>query len=381
MEDKKAWQFGYDIDVLKAIESDFAPYNKYCLSPFSKMKKNNVAEYLHNKSLGYIAAPIPTWLKIDIVKVRSKIVAYHDTLIGYKEKGDIVFSFVMGDKEKLHQAMNAYMHMNCWLFVWAEDEGMNRFAKDNSFRYLFGKITTFGEIYSIYFRDAVGNALIEERREFPEINPAERVNIKKLCNVSSGVIKDIGEKLKKIGPEFANHYSNYNIKKSWSAISLRGYDIDPSFIIKPEEMNDKWWEEYDEHDFFLQNTPLWNEFPDVQFILNQMFSGEIHRARFMKLAPGGGELDRHTDLVDPHCGNTVGRLARIHYPIITNDKVVFQSWNYDGRLHEVNMKEGECWLLDTRKPHRVVNGGTTERIHLVVDTVVDESLYRRIVGE
>jgi Aspartyl/Asparaginyl beta-hydroxylase len=31
------------------------------------------------------------------------------------------------------------------------------------------------------------------------------------------------------------------------------------------------------------------------------------------------------------------------------------------------MMVGECWYLDTRKRHRAINGGATERTHLVVD--------------
>jgi hypothetical protein len=31
------------------------------------------------------------------------------------------------------------------------------------------------------------------------------------------------------------------------------------------------------------------------------------------------------------------------------------------------MEYGTIWYLDTRKPHRAVNGGDDERIHLVID--------------
>ena len=29
----------------------------------------------------------------------------------------------------------------------------------------------------------------------------------------------------------------------------------------------------------------------------------------------------------------------------------------------------EAWLLDTRKPHRAVNNGEEDRVHLVIDIV------------
>ena len=33
----------------------------------------------------------------------------------------------------------------------------------------------------------------------------------------------------------------------------------------------------------------------------------------------------------------------------------------------VNMKEGECWYLNIRLPHRAINGGKNRRVHLVAD--------------
>jgi quercetin dioxygenase-like cupin family protein len=36
------------------------------------------------------------------------------------------------------------------------------------------------------------------------------------------------------------------------------------------------------------------------------------------------------------------------------------------------MAAGECWYVNVNEPHRVANAGSTPRIHLVVDRVVDE---------
>ena len=38
----------------------------------------------------------------------------------------------------------------------------------------------------------------------------------------------------------------------------------------------------------------------------------------MNLAPGGGELERHTDQVDPDAGVNDAKLMRFHFPIVTN---------------------------------------------------------------
>ena len=100
----------------------------------------------------------------------------------------------------------------------------------------------------------------------------------------------------------------------------------------------------------------------------------------MSLTPGGGELSRHTDQVDPDSGGSIGKLARLHFPIVTNDKVEFVVWEPNGNRKVVNMKVGECWFLDTRKPHMVVNNGTEKRIHLVIDVVTNEKLREYILS-
>ena len=89
----------------------------------------------------------------------------------------------------------------------------------------------------------------------------------------------------------------------------------------------------------------------------------------MKLKSGDGELDRHTDLVAPHSGVGDGKLMRIHFAIITNEKVLFESWDLTGHKQCVNMGITEAWLLDTRNPHRAVNNGDEDRVHLVIDIV------------
>ena len=141
-------------------------------------------------------------------------------------------------------------------------------------------------------------------------------------------------------------------------------------------MNKKWKAENPGSlNWQIEDTSLRGLFPEVEVLLNQL-PGEKHRIRFMKLKPKGGELRRHTDLVDPDQGLADGKLARIHFPIVTNDKVEFQNWDWNGKGNPINMKVGEAWYLDVRKPHRAVNGGKSQRIHMVVDVESNEKLRK-----
>jgi hypothetical protein len=38
------------------------------------------------------------------------------------------------------------------------------------------------------------------------------------------------------------------------------------------------------------------------------------------------------------------------------------------------MKEGECWYHNFNLPHRVANRGTADRVHLVLDCVLNDWL-------
>jgi hypothetical protein len=141
-------------------------------------------------------------------------------------------------------------------------------------------------------------------------------------------------------------------------------------------MNKKWKaENQGSLNWQIEDTPLRAQFPEVEVLLDQL-PGEKHRIRFMSLKPKDGELRRHTDLVDSDQGIADGKLARIHFPIVTNDKVEFQNWDWNGKGDPINMKVGEAWYLDVRKPHRAVNSGDTQRIHMVVDVESSEELRK-----
>ena len=88
------------------------------------------------------------------------------------------------------------------------------------FNYVGSKITTFAEIYSIYFRDS-DNSL--ETRSHTVIDGAEAVNIKK-CTFDSIETSFIVKELENITMEYTNHYSNYNKKVLGQQYLYEGID-------------------------------------------------------------------------------------------------------------------------------------------------------------
>ena len=64
-------------------------------------------------------------------------------------------------------------------------------------------------------------------------------------------------------------------------------------------------------------------------------------------------------------GETLAKSHRMHLPIITNEQNLFSVG--DTKVH---MKPGELWEINNRREHGVVNGGSEDRIHLIVDYVL-----------
>lgn len=98
--------------------------------------------------------------------------------------------------------------------------------------------------------------------------------------------------------------------------------------------------------------------------------GEVFgRSRLMALEPGC-EVPLHSD-INYHWYKRV----RIHIPIITTDDVIFHCGD-----KQVNMQQGECWIFDSWKNHKVVNHSNKRRVHLVIDTTGSSKFWRTVAN-
>ena len=370
----KDWQKGIELEELLKLEKTWEGYNERCLSPFLEMKKNKIAAAM---DINQYEHGFEWAIQSRVLKVKTKINMYsaYKIPIATVEKGDrIIDRMTYNQPEAIVEKLRSYDE-DTFLYLNEEHPTDKFVARQAGYRKLGIKINTFGDIQGVYFKDQP--SFLGDMREFKEQNmmlPEEKlVLIKTNIPDVSGVCNIIRERLDIMNYEFTNHYSNYNKGKSWSAISLRGYTPDWSFITKPEEMSKKWKEENKNGEFKLQDTELRKMFPEVEELLEQL-PGKPHRIRFMKLSPGGGELERHTDQVDPDAGVNDYKLMRFHFPIVTNEDVIFSQWNYQAEKVSCHMKVGECWYLDVRKPHQAINGGNDMRTHLVIDVEANDEV-------
>jgi hypothetical protein len=112
-----------------------------------------------------------------------------------------------------------------------------------------------------------------------------------------------------------------------------------------------------------QATPLLDRCPALRAAVAAL-PGVPQSARLLRLV-AGSVIREHRDY---GLGLDEG-LLRLHVPILTHPQVEFY---LDGVC--VPMTAGECWYLDFALPHRVQNLGAHERVHLVVDCALDDTL-------
>lgn len=110
-------------------------------------------------------------------------------------------------------------------------------------------------------------------------------------------------------------------------------------------------------------TPLLARCPAMRAAVESL-PCTVQSARLLRLAPGA-VIREHRD----HGLGLDEGAVRLHFPVVSHPDVEFY---LDGV--RVPMAEGECWYLDFGLPHRVQNLSPCERVHLVVDCVVDERL-------
>jgi hypothetical protein len=95
-----------------------------------------------------------------------------------------------------------------------------------------------------------------------------------------------------------------------------------------------------------------------------VFECKTETVRFLRLRPGAAIREHRDYKLSFEDG-----VARIHIPAKTSQGVEFY---LDGHL--ITMNEGEAWYLNFNLPHSVVNKGDEDRIHLVIDCIVNDWL-------
>jgi len=146
------------------------------------------------------------------------------------------------------------------------------------------------------------------------------------------------------------HYQVKHYEGEWNAIPLRSIagKVD-DIIISPTENRD------------YRDTVLLDSSPYLQQVL-QNFKCPLQAVRLLKLN-AGSIIKEHRDA---ELNFERGEI-RLHIPVRTHTDVEFLL-----DKEKMHLKEGECWYMNFNLPHAIHNKSYINRVHLVVDAVVND---------
>lgn len=152
--------------------------------------------------------------------------------------------------------------------------------------------------------------------------------------------------------DWVPHFNRQYYEGEWKALALRSASGRANQIYQPPNEISA-----------AIDTPVLARCPYFRQVLN-MFECSLLAARLLSLGPGS-KIREHEDYF---LGFEYG-LIRIHIPISTEPRVEFFVGN-----ERLDMKEGEAWYIDFGLPHRINNLSDRDRVHLVVDCIVNDWL-------
>jgi hypothetical protein len=154
------------------------------------------------------------------------------------------------------------------------------------------------------------------------------------------------------GDNWMEHYNKSHYEGDWTILPLRSLNGSLKSVISTHILP---------KGLSYQDTVLLKKSPYLQSVITS-FACEKTSIRLMKLN-AGAIIKEHTD----QDMNMEAGEARFHIPIQTNKDVAFYI-----QEDRIPMLTGECWYLNLSLPHKVHNAGNEDRIHLVIDCVVND---------
>jgi hypothetical protein len=151
--------------------------------------------------------------------------------------------------------------------------------------------------------------------------------------------------------DWVPHFNTGEYEGDWSAVPLRSVDGKTGHI-------------------YPDPTAGTERFADTALLEPCSYFREViatfqcpkQSVRLLRLG-AGSRIREHRD----YCLSFEDNELRIHIPVTTSPEVEFYVAG-----ERVFMLAGEAWYVDFNQPHRLYNGGSEDRIHLVIDCVVND---------
>lgn len=374
MTEMAEWQCGIELETLKRFAEPFKQRHKHLVfGAFGLTKERDVAEALSKNRAIWTGAPGAIAL-FNQSKTESEHRDFAQRPYTVPAGAVVIKAAAALDIPSGIKVLSALIERAQGAPVFAElfeeDDIIKQAALTAGMHYVTTKISAGSEIKGIYLANA-------ELTGIGALPPAEAATLVMFDRefLTREAHAAILAELAQADTLFAQHYSDYNKRKSWTAFALRGYSDDPTFIIKPSEMSKSWKDEHPELlDARPRETKAAAAFPTTLREVKRL--GLLtDRVRFMRLRARDGELSRHADITDREAGVADGMIARLHIPIRTSPAVTFMGWTARGERLIRQFPERSIFYLDQRKPHAVKNTDPgLDRIHLVIDCVANATV-------
>ncbi len=152
--------------------------------------------------------------------------------------------------------------------------------------------------------------------------------------------------------EWVRHFNDRYYEGEWSGVALRAVAGASAQIYTDPTTTEP-----------LTDTPVLARSPSLQRALATL-ECPVKSARLLKLGPSARIIEHRDYNLSLEDGE-----VRLHVPITTSPLVEFY---INGERLE--MLAGECWYINANLPHKVENRSDADRVHLVIDCVVDDWL-------
>ena len=154
------------------------------------------------------------------------------------------------------------------------------------------------------------------------------------------------------------HYQVKHYEGEWTAIPLRsiGGKID-DIIISPTQNPD------------YRDTVFLNNSTYLKEVLKH-FQCPLQAVRLLKLN-AGSIIKEHRDAEL----NFENGEIRLHIPVLTHAAVEFFL-----DKEQMDLRAGECWYMNFNLPHAINNKSNINRVHLVIDAVVNDWIKEIFTG-
>src|SRR5215813_2053366 len=237
----EAWQQGFELDRLRQFDAPFKERHKpLVFGAFGLTKERDVAEALAKNQALWTGNPPQAIALFKPVKLGSEQTDFAGRTFEIPPGSIVVKAFVAASEAaggKVLRALLERAKAPVWIEIFEEDAVSRSAVKAAGFDYVTTKVSAGSELKGIYVRGAVVPLNVLEGAELATLS------VIKPNFLSAKQHAAIKAEVTQFESQFAQHYSDYNKRKSWTAFALHGYSDDPTFIIKPAEMSKSWKEE------------------------------------------------------------------------------------------------------------------------------------------